>query len=82
MLVEKARAPDARFRGIASSIYIDYKLEQGYEAGQIIAKSRSLKSVLEPFSTNGNLDMLKRARFTGVMTIFTHICFEGFFCIK
>ena len=82
VLFEKVRAPDARFQDIASSIYIDYKLEQGYEAGQIIAKSRSLKGVLEPFSTNGNLDMLKRAGFTDVMTIFKHICFEGFFCIK
>ena len=82
VLFEKVRAPDARFQDIASSIYIDYKLEQGYEAGQIIAKSRSLKGVLEPFSTNGNLDMLKRAGFADVMTIFKHICFEGFFCIK
>lgn len=82
LLFEKVRGPDARFQDIISGIYTDYKLQQGYSASEVIAKSRSLKGVLEPFSTNGNLDMLKRAGFTDVMTVFKHLCFEGFFCIK
>ena len=45
-------------------------------------KTRSLKGVLEPFSTAGNVDMLKRAGFSDVVTVFKHICFEGFLCIK
>ncbi|MFZ1872091.1 MAG: methyltransferase domain-containing protein, partial [Chania sp.] len=82
VLFEKVRGPDARFQDIISSLYVDYKVEQGYAANEILAKSRSLKGVLEPFSTGGNLDMLNRAGFVDVMTIFKHICFEGFFCIK
>ncbi|MHA7848436.1 methyltransferase domain-containing protein [Serratia sp. D1N4] len=82
VLFEKVRGPDARFQDIISSLYVDYKVEQGYAANEILAKSRSLKGVLEPFSTVGNLDMLNRAGFVDVMTIFKHICFEGFFCIK
>lgn len=82
LLFEKVRAPDARFQDIASSLYVDYKLARGYDANQIIAKSRSLKGVLEPFSTAGNVDMLKRAGFVDVMTVFKYVCFEGFFCIK
>lgn len=82
VLFEKVRGPDARFQDIISSLYVDYKFEQGYAAHEILAKSRSLKGVLEPFSTAGNLDMLNRAGFVDVMTIFKHICFEGFFCIK
>jgi tRNA (cmo5U34)-methyltransferase len=82
LLFEKVRGPDARFQDIISSIYTDYKLDQGYEPADIIAKARSLKGVLEPFSTNGNMDMLKRAGFDDIMTIFKHVCFEGFFCIK
>jgi tRNA (cmo5U34)-methyltransferase len=82
VLFEKVRGPDARFQDILSSLYVDYKVEQGYAADEILAKSRSLKGVLEPFSSSGNLDMLARAGFTDMMTIFKHICFEGFFCIK
>jgi tRNA (cmo5U34)-methyltransferase len=82
VLFEKVRAPDARFQDIASSLYVDYKCEQGYAADEIIAKSKSLKGVLEPFSSQGNIDMLRRAGFADVTTIFKHVCFEGFFCIK
>ncbi|QCP55150.1 methyltransferase domain-containing protein [Trinickia violacea] len=82
LLFEKVRAPDARFQDIASGLYVDYKLEQGYASDEIIAKSKSLKGVLEPFSSQGNVDMLRRAGFADVMTIFKHVCFEGFFCIK
>jgi tRNA (cmo5U34)-methyltransferase len=82
LLFEKVRAPDARFQDIANSLYVDYKLEQGYAPNEIIAKSKSLKGVLEPFSSQGNIDMLQRAGFTDVMTIFKQVCFEGFFCIK
>lgn len=82
LLFEKVRGPDARFQDIISGIYTDYKLAQGYSASEVIAKTRSLKGVLEPFSTAGNLDMLGRAGFADVMTIFKHVCFEGFFCVK
>ncbi|SQD80714.1 methyltransferase domain-containing protein [Moritella yayanosii] len=82
VLFEKVRSPDARFQDIMSSLYVDYKLEQGYQPHEILAKTRSLKGVLEPFSTEGNLDMLNRAGFTDITSVFKHICFEGFFCIK
>ena len=49
---------------------------------EIISKSRSLKGVMEPFSTNGNLDMLARAGFVDVLPIFKWVCFEGYLCIK
>ena len=60
----------------------DYKLSQGYDAEEIVSKARSLKSVLEPFSTQGNLDLLDRAGFKDVTTIMKYICFEGFVAIK
>jgi tRNA (cmo5U34)-methyltransferase len=82
LLFEKVRAPDARFQDVANSLYVDYKLSKGYAPHEIIAKTKSLKGVLEPFSTAGNTDMLKRAGFTDIMTVFKHVCFEGFFCIK
>ncbi|MDJ0630627.1 MAG: methyltransferase domain-containing protein [Rhodobacter sp.] len=82
IVFEKVRAPDARFQDMMSGIYVDYKLEQGYSASEILGKTKSLKGVLEPFSTQGNLDLFKRAGFVDVMSIFKYVCFEGFLCVK
>ncbi|MGE0483341.1 MAG: methyltransferase domain-containing protein [Gammaproteobacteria bacterium] len=82
VLFEKVRAPDARFQDIMSSLYVDHKLDQGYSGDEIVAKSRSLKGVLEPFSREGNLGLLERAGFVDVMSVFKYVCFEGFLAIK
>jgi tRNA (cmo5U34)-methyltransferase len=83
VLFEKVRGPDARFQDIMTAMYsYDYKLKQGYDAEEIVSKARSLKGIMEPFSTQGNIDMLKRAGFKDVMTIMKFICFEGFVAIK
>lgn len=82
LLFEKVRANDARFQDIMTSLYNDYKLAQGYTPQEIFAKSRSLKGVLEPFSTQGNIDMLKRAGFVDIISVMKYVCFEGFLAIK
>lgn len=65
-----------------TAVYTDYKIDQGYSSEEIIGKTRSLKGVLEPFSTQGNYDLLKRAGFVDIMTIMKYVCFEGFLAIK
>lgn len=82
LLFEKVRAPDARFQDMMSAVYTDFKTGQGYTDDEILAKSRSLKGVLEPFSREGNLGLLERAGFTDVMTVFKYVCFEGFLAVK
>ena len=82
LLFEKVRACDARFQDMMSSLYQEFKLRQEFSPSEIVAKARSLKGVLEPFSTQGNLDMLKRAGFVDVMSIMKYVCFEGFLAIK
>lgn len=82
ILFEKVRAPDARFQDYASQIYSDFKIDQGFSCDEIVNKTRSLKGVLEPFSTQGNLDIMKRAGFVDVSTILKWVCFEGFLAIK
>ena len=82
LLFEKVRANDARFQDITTSLYNEYKIAQGYTPEEIFSKSRSLKGVLEPFSTQGNLDLLARAGFQDVLTIFKYLSFEGFLAIK
>jgi tRNA (cmo5U34)-methyltransferase len=82
LLFEKVRGPDARFQDLVTTLYADYKLDQGFTCEEIVAKTRSLKGVLEPFSTQGNLDLLKRAGFVDIMTVMKYLCFEGFLAIK
>jgi len=82
ILFEKVRGPDARFQDIMTGLYTDFKLQNGFAPEEIVAKSRSLKGVLEPFSTQGNLDLMARAGFQDVMTVMKHTCFEGFLAIK
>jgi tRNA (cmo5U34)-methyltransferase len=82
LMFEKVRAPDARFQDYMSQLYADFKLANGYDEREIVGKTRSLKGVLEPFSTQGNIDMLRRAGFADVMTVQKWVCFEGFLAIK
>lgn len=82
IMFEKVRGPDARFQDMLVRLYDDYKLSQGYTPAEIVGKARSLKGVLEPFSTQGNIDLLKRAGFGDIMSVMRYICFEGFIAIK
>lgn len=82
LLFEKVRGADARFQDILTTLYNDYKLRKGYTAEDIISKTRSLKGVLEPFSTQANIDMLRRAGFEDINTVQKYLCFEGFLAIK
>ncbi|MFC4929125.1 methyltransferase domain-containing protein [Massilia sp. GCM10023247] len=81
-MFEKVRAPDSRFQDYASQVYVEFKLENGFSEAEIINKARSIKGVMEPFSTQGNIDMLNRAGFTDIVTLQKYVCFEGFLAIK
>jgi len=82
IMFEKVRAPDARFQDMVTTLYNDFKLAQGFSTEEIVMKTRSLKGIMEPFSTEANRDMLKRAGFVDQMTIQKYLCFEGFIAIK
>ena len=79
---EKVRGSDARFQDMLVNLYNNFKLKNGFSHEEIFNKSESLKGVLEPFSTEGNLGLLKRAGFVDSMVIFKNICFEGILSIK
>ena len=82
IMFEKVRACDARFQDICTTLYNDFKLDQGFSPEEIVSKTRSLKGVLEPFSTQGNIDMLTRAGFVDILSVMKYIPFEGFIAIK
>jgi len=82
ILFEKVRYNDARFQDMITTLYNDYKLERGYTHEEILNKTRSLKGILEPFSSDANIQMLERAGFKDTCTIMKKLCFEGFLAIK
>ncbi|HEX8605095.1 MAG TPA: methyltransferase domain-containing protein [Pseudoduganella sp.] len=81
-MFEKVRAPDGRFQDYANQVYAEFKLDNGFTEAEILNKTRSIKGVMEPFSTEGDMGLLRRAGFTDVMTIQKYVCFEGFLAIK
>ena len=81
-LVEKVRSYDARTQEQMTTIYEEFKLYNGFTEKEISAKKKSLKGILEPFSSNANALMLKRAGFKDVSTIAKFVSFEGFLAIK
>jgi len=80
-LFEKVRGPDARFQDIASHLYHEFKFDQGFDEIEILNKQRSWKGVLEPFSNQGNIDLITRADFECDSTILKYVSFEGFHAI-
>jgi tRNA (cmo5U34)-methyltransferase len=82
LLFEKTRANDARFQDMFTTLYNEFKMSQGYDAGEILGKTMSLKGILEPFSTQANHDFLTRAGFKDVITVQKYLSFEGFLAVK
>lgn len=82
VLFEKVRGPDARFQDMLTALYDDYKREQGYDDREIMGKARSLRGVLEPYTSQANVDYLRRAGFSDVMPVMKYLGFEGFLAVK
>jgi len=82
VLFEKVRANDARFQDIFSTLYNEFKIDNGYDLSEILSKTLSLKGVMEPFSSEANVDFMRRAGFTDIVPIQKYLCFEGWLAIK
>jgi len=82
ILFEKVRASDAIFQDIAIANYNEFKIRNGFSKKEIFDKSRSLRGVLNPFTTKKNIAMLKKAGFANVEIVMKYNCFEGYLAIK
>ena len=82
IMFEKFRGPDARFQDIFTQIYNDFKETNGFSVYEIFNKQKSLRGILEPFSDQGNLGLLKRAGFKDISSISQLINFKGYLSIK
>ena len=80
--VEKVRSYDARTQDMSNEIYKEWKKIMGFTDEEINSKTKSLKGVLDPFSSKGNLSMIKRAGFKDFSVIGKFICFEIILAIK
>jgi len=79
---EKIRGNDARFQDILTSLYHEFKENNGFSIKEIDKKAKSLRGVLEPFSDLGNIGLIKRAGFTDIQPVFQYLNFKGYMCIK
>ena len=82
LFFEKIRAQDARFQDLLTSIYFEYKRNNGFSNDEILEKFFSLKGAMEPYTSSANRDYLSRAGFSDMLTIYKNICFEGILAIK
>jgi tRNA (cmo5U34)-methyltransferase len=82
VVFEKVRAPNARIQDYMVALYNDFKIRNGFTVEEVFNKAKSLRGVLEPLSSEQNIDMFKAAGFRIVTTITKFICFEGFLAIK
>jgi tRNA (cmo5U34)-methyltransferase len=81
-LFEKTRASDARYQDLITTSYFEYKQNNGFQNEQIFNKYMSLSGVLEPFSDNGNLQILHAGGFSDIEIIFKYAPFTGYLAIK
>jgi len=82
ILFEKVRAPDARFQDITTQMYDDFKSNNGFNEKEILLKTRSLRGVLDPYTSEENIRYLTRAGFKDITSVQKFLCFEGFLAIK
>ena len=81
-LFEKTRASDARYQDLITTSYFEYKQMNGFQNEEIFNKYMSLSGVLEPFSDNGNLQILQAGGFNDIEIIFKYAPFTGYLAIK
>ena len=81
-MIEKVRSYDARTQDQMSNIYEEFKIDNGFNEKEVMNKKNSLKGILEPFFSNANIAMLKRAGFKDISSVAKFICFEFFLAIK
>ena len=78
LYAEKIRYPDGRSQDMMNEIYKEWKLQNGFSLNEVNSKTKSLKGILDPFSSKGNLTILKNAGFKDIYHVAKFINFEVF----
>lgn len=81
ILVEKVLPEDPALVAPFQEVLWEEKIDNGYEAGEIAAKARSLRGVLRPVTAESVERDLREAGFT-VSRFWQHLLFVGWLCTK
>ncbi len=79
---EKVITEDKKLHNLFIQEYYDYKRKQGYSDFEIAQKREALENVLIPYSEDENKQMVLKAGFSKVETIFKWVNFATFIAIK
>src|SRR5262245_9044127 len=61
VVYEKVHEPNSQLQDTMHQLYGDFKLSHGFSAAEVPAKTRSLRAVLEPQTSQGNIRALREA---------------------
>ncbi len=81
-IVEKTRAQTAFFEDIWLELHWDYKRRQGLTPEQILEKANSIRGVLNPLTTEENIELLNQTGFDRVEVFFRWYNWTGFLAVK
>ena len=79
--LEKVRAPTPRLQDLINNAYMKFKLDN-FEPTEILAKTFSLTSVMDPLTSEQNHNLLREVGFDECAIIFKSYCFEGILATK
>ena len=82
VIFEKVLSSSSKIQEMISSIYVEYKLENNYMPDEIIKKEKSLRGVLNSWSSEEYQKLLSDIGFKKQETIMKYLCFEGILAIK
>ena len=82
LLFEKVFADDPALQEMTTLIHTNFKLAQGCDPEQVVAKANSLRGVQQPLTASANQAMLRAAGFSRVFTVMKYLCFEGYLAMK
>lgn len=82
LLFEKVLGSGPRQQEILGDLYTEFKLDAGYTPDEILAKSRSLKGILQ-LQTSGQIEkQLKAVGFKKVECVMRYLCFSGWLALR
>lgn len=82
VMVEKVIGENARFDEMFIELYHDFKLSQGFSEQEVFSKSKAIRGVMQPNTTNENINILKDVGFKDVDIFFKWFNFVGIVAIK
>lgn len=82
LLAEKTRAENSLFEDIWLELHWDFKRRQGLTPEQILEKANSLRGVLNPLTTEENIDLLFQTGFSRIEVFLKWYNWTGFLAVK